>query len=406
MNKITISRRLNRIRPSLTLEATARVKALRASGCDVIALSTGSPDFDTPDHIIKAAWAAMQRGETKYTDVPGTEAVRNAAAKTISRDTGVDYGSEEVMISTGGKQIIFNAVFSTVNAGDEVLIPAPCWVSYPDIVSLAGGVSRFLPCPAESGFKLQAEQLETAVTPDTKWLILNNPCNPSGAVYSQQDLGPLCDVLQDHPHVLILEDNTYNKISFDTSVPASMVRVEPALKERTVMMNSCSKAYAMTGWRIGFCGAPPDLIRAMSKLQGQSTSNAASVSQAAAVEALSGDQSALHRMIESYRNRRDVALRILAGAPRLKCNAPEGALFLFPDITPLIGRTTRGGTRITDDKTFAQALLEEEGVGVVPGSAFMYPNHVRLSFAVAPAALEAGCRRIVRFIRNTAPPKI
>jgi len=391
------SQRLALIQPSLTAEATARINAMKAAGRDIIALTSGTPDFDTPEPIKQAAIAAMARGETKYTEVAGSARLRQIVADKFRRDAGIDYGFDEVMVSSGGKQIIFNAMLATIDPGDEVIIPAPCWVSYPDIAALAEGKPVIVPCSADHGFKLQADQLEAAITPQTRWLVLNNPCNPSGAVYSAADLRPLCDVLLRHPHVLILADDIYEKIVF-TGVPVpSLVAVEPRLKARTVTMNGCSKTYAMTGWRLGFSGAPAPLIKAMTKLQGQSTTSASSISQAAACAALSGPLDEIDDMVHSYRERRDLALGLIRRAPGLSCAEPEGAFYLFPSIAGCIGATTPGGRRIEDDVTFAEALVEEGGVGVVHGSAFLYPGHLRISYSVDRAALEEGCRRIVRF---------
>jgi aspartate aminotransferase len=391
------SQRLARIQPSLTAEATARMNAMKAEGRDIVVLTSGTPDFDTPEHIRQAAIAAMARGETRQTDVAGSIRLRQIVADKFKRDSALDYSLDEVMVSSGGKQIIFNALLATIDPGDEVIIPAPCWVSYPDIVALGEGRPVIVPCASENGFKLQAEQLEAAFTARTRWFILNNPCNPSGAVYSEAELRPLCAVLLRHPDVLILTDDIYENIVFTGRPAPTLAAVEPRLKDRTVTMSGCSKSYAMTGWRLGFCGAPAPLIKAMTKLQGQSTTSASSISQAAACAALSGPQDDIDDMVHSYRERRDLALGLIRRAPGLSCGEPEGAFYLFPSIAGCIGATTPAGRRIEDDVTFAEALVEEGGVGVVHGSAFLYPGHLRISYSVDIAALEEGFRRIVRF---------
>jgi len=394
------SQRLARINPSLTAEATARMNALKAAGADVVALTSGTPDFDTPESIKRAAIEAMARGETRSTEIAGTAKLRQIVADKFQRDAGIDYALDEVMVSSGGKQIIFNALLATIDPGDEVIIPAPCWVSYPEIAVLAGGTPVIVPCAADCGFKLQADQLEAAITPRTRWFVINNPCNPSGAVYAEAELRALCDVLLRHPQVLILSDDIYEKVTFDGRAAPTIVQVEPQLKSRTVTMNGCSKTYAMTGWRLGFCGAPAALIKAMTKLQGQSTTSASSISQAAACAALAGPQDAIDAMVQSYRVRRDLALSLLAEAPGLELSVPEGAFYLFPSVRGCIGRTTAAGRTIADDGDFAAALVEEAGVGVVHGGAFLYPGHVRISYSVDAARLEEGCRRIVGFCRQ------
>ncbi|HTQ70982.1 MAG TPA: pyridoxal phosphate-dependent aminotransferase, partial [Acidocella sp.] len=320
-----IADRLNRISPSQTIAISTKARALKAEGRDIISLSAGEPDFDTPAHIKQAAIDAINAGDTKYTDVAGTAALRKAVAAKFLRDSGIDYKPEEVIVSTGGKQVIFNAMLATVQAGDEVIIPTPCWVSYPDIVQLAEGTPVFVPCAQNNGFKMRAEDLEAAITPKTKWVFLNSPSNPTGAAYSAEDLRPICDVLLKHPHVWVFTDDIYEKLTYDGFKPATIVQVEPKLKERTITMNGCSKAYAMTGWRIGFCGAPVQLIKAMDKLQSQSTSNTSSVSQAAAVAALNGPEEALGEMVKIYKERRDLVVDMLNQAQGLNCHKPEGA---------------------------------------------------------------------------------
>lgn len=392
-----IAARMNRISPSQTIAIATKARQLKAQGRDIISLSAGEPDFDTPQHIKQAAIDAIQRGETKYTDVAGTPALRRAVADSFKRDHGVDYKAEEVMVSTGGKQVIFNAMLATVEAGDEVIIPTPCWVSYPDIVQLAEGVPVFVPCGPNAGFKLRAEDLESAITPRTKWLMLNTPSNPTGAAYSAEDLRPICDVLLRHPNIWVFTDDIYAKLVYDGFKPATVVEVEPRLRERTVTMNGCSKAYAMTGWRIGYCGAPVALIKAMDKLQSQSTSNASSISQAAALAALTGPQDAIETMRAAYRERRDMVVEMLNAAEGLTCAKPEGAFYVFPSISGCLGKTSSGGTKITDDEAFVTALLEEQGVAAVHGAAFVYPGHFRVSYATDTASLRDACTRIQHF---------
>ncbi len=392
-----IAARMNRISPSQTIAIATKARQLKAQGRDIISLSAGEPDFDTPQHIKQAAIDAIQRGETKYTDVAGTPALRRAVADSFKRDHGVDYKPEEVMVSTGGKQVIFNAMLATVEAGDEVIIPTPCWVSYPDIVQLAEGVPVFVPCGPNAGFKLRAEDLESAITPRTKWLMLNTPSNPTGAAYSAEDLRPICDVLLRHPNIWVFTDDIYAKLVYDGFKPATVVEVEPRLRERTVTMNGCSKAYAMTGWRIGYCGAPVALIKAMDKLQSQSTSNASSISQAAALAALTGPQDAIEAMRAAYRERRDMVVEMLNAAQGLTCAKPEGAFYVFPSISGCLGKTSSGGTKITDDEAFVTALLEEQGVAAVHGAAFVYPGHFRVSYATDTASLRDACTRIQHF---------
>jgi aspartate aminotransferase len=392
--------RLDRISPSQTIAISTKARALKAEGRDVISLSAGEPDFDTPQFVKDAAIAAIQRGDTKYTDVAGTPGLRRAVAAKFQRDSGIDYKPEEIIVSTGGKQVIFNAMVATLNAGDEVIIPTPCWVSYPDIVTLADGKPVLVPCGQNNGFKLRAEDLEAAITPRTRWFMLNSPSNPTGAAYSAEDLRPICDVLLRHPDVWIFTDDIYDKLTYDGFKPATIVQVEPRLRERTVTMNGCSKAYAMTGWRIGFAGAPVALIRAMDKLQSQSTSNTSSVSQAAAEAALTGPQGFIDEMVAVYQARRDLVVDMLNAAPGITCHKPEGAFYVFPAIHGCIGKTTPKGVRITDDESFVIALLDEEGVAAVHGAAFMYPGHFRISYATGTEALREACTRIQRFCRS------
>ena len=391
-----IADRLDRISPSLTIAMTAKARALKAEGRDIISLAAGEPDFDTPRNVKDAAIAAIERGETKYTDVAGTRALREAVCQKFKRDNNVEYKPEEILVATGGKQVIFDALVATINPGDEAIIPAPCWVSYPDIVALAEGTPVIVPCGPNQGFRMTPEQLEAAITPKTKWLILNNPCNPTGAGYSAAELKALADVLMRHPNVWIFSDDIYEKLTYGMTF-ATLVEVEPRLKDRTVTMNGCSKAYAMTGWRIGFAGAPLKLIKAMDKLQSQSTSNTSSISQAAAIEALTGPQESVEAMRVVYERRRDLVVSMLNQAAGVRCPTPEGAFYVFPDIRGCLGKTSAGGKRIETDEDFCIGLLEETGVAAVHGAAFMFPGHFRISYATDDATLKEACTRIQKF---------
>jgi aspartate aminotransferase len=331
-------------------------------------------------------------GETRYTDVSGTRQLREAIARKFKRDSGLDYKPEEIVVSTGGKQVIFNAMVATLNAGDEVIIPAPCWVSYPDIVSLADGTPVIVEAGPNQGFKITPEQLEAAITPKTKWLMLNNPCNPTGAAYTRDELKALTDVLMRHPDVWVFTDDIYEKLVFGGFEFATVVEVEPRLRERTVTMNGCSKAYAMTGWRLGYAGLPLPLAKAMDKLQSQSTSNTSSITQAAAVEALDGPQDTVEEMRQAFERRRDMVVSLLNEAPGLHCNTPEGAFYVFPSVQGCLGKTTAGGVRLETDEDFVMALLEEAGVATVHGSAFLFPGYMRISYARATRC----CGRPVR----------
>ncbi len=398
-----IADRLTKISPSQTIAISSKARALKAAGRDVISLSAGEPDFDTPDNIKAAAIRAIEAGDTKYTDVSGTPALRRAVAAKFKRDSGLDYAPEEIIVSTGGKQVIYNAMVATLNPGDEVIIPSPCWVSYPDIVALAEGTPVIVPCGQNNSFKLRAEDLEAAITPRTKWFFLNSPSNPTGAAYSAEDLRPIADVLLRHPDVWIFTDDIYEKLTYDGFEFATIAQVEPRLRNRTVTMNGCSKAYAMTGWRIGFAGAPVSLIKAMDKLQSQSTSNPSSISQAAAVEALNGPQDTIDSMAAVYKVRRDLVVDALNAIPGLSCHRPEGAFYVFPGLHGCIGKTTAAGTKITNDEDFVVALLEEHGVATVHGSAFMYPGHFRISYATDTESLRTACARIAQFCTAMTP---
>jgi aspartate aminotransferase len=389
--------RLDRVSPSQTIAISSKARALKAAGRDIISLSAGEPDFDTPQNVKDAAIRAIQAGDTKYTDVSGTAALKQAVIAKFKRDSNLDYAPSEVMVSTGGKQVIFNAMLATLNAGDEVIIPAPCWVSYPDIVSLADGKPVIVPCGENSGFKLRPEDLEAAITPKTRWLILNSPSNPTGAAYSAAELRGLANVLLRHPDVWVLTDDIYEKLVYDGFEFATLAQVEPELKSRTLTMNGCSKAYAMTGWRIGFCGGPAPLIKALDKLQSQSTSNTSSISQAAAVEALNGSQDFLKGWTDTYRARRNLVVEMLNKAEGIHCATPEGAFYVFPSVAGCLGKTSRSGVVIRDDEAFVTALLEEEGVAAVHGAAFMFPGYFRISYATDTESLTKACQRIQHF---------
>jgi len=391
-----IADRLDRISPSLTIAMTSKARALKAEGRDIISLAAGEPDFDTPRNVKDAAIAAIERGETKYTDVAGSMALRKAVAEKFKRDNNLDYKPEEILVATGGKQVIFDAIVATINPGDEAIIPAPCWVSYPDIVSLAEGTPVIVPCGPNQGFKMTPEQLEASITPKTKWLILNNPSNPTGAGYTAEELKGLAEVLLRHPDVWIFSDDIYEKLTYGIRF-ATIAEVEPRLKDRTVTMNGCSKAYAMTGWRIGFAGAPLKLIKAMDKLQSQSTSNTSSISQAAAIEALTGQQESVEEMRKVYQRRRDLVVGMLNKADGVRCPTPEGAFYVFPDIRGCLGKVSATGKAIETDEDFCLALLEEQGVATVHGAAFMFPGHFRISYATDDESLADACTRIQKF---------
>ncbi|MBR0828640.1 pyridoxal phosphate-dependent aminotransferase [Bradyrhizobium manausense] len=391
------AQRLDRIKASATSAVRAAAAQLASEGRDIMRVSVGEPDFDTPENIRRAAIAAIQAGQTRYTEVSGTLALRRAAARYFHRQHGITYDPDEIIVSTGGKQVIFNALLATVDPGDEVIIPTPCWVSYPEITTLAEGRPVLVPTVREQNFRMSGAQLEAAITSKTKWLILNNPSNPTGAVYDEASLRPLTDVLLRHPNVWILTDDIYEQLTYDGVKAASVAGIEPKLRERTVTMNGCSKGWAMTGWRIGFAGAPSPLIRAMDKLQGQSTTNASSVSQAAAVEALEGPQDHVEVMRCTYQRRRDMVLDVLDGVPGLVCSRPQGAFYVFPSIEGCLGKQSPNGRTIATDEDFVTAILLEEGVALVPGSAFLCPGTFRLSYAAADDILREACARIRRF---------
>jgi aspartate aminotransferase len=395
-----LSSSLGRIKPSPTIAVTNLARELKAQGRDVIGLGAGEPDFDTPDHIKEAAIAAIRRGETKYTAVDGTPELKRAIADKFKRENGLDYRPEEITVGTGGKQVLYNAFMATLDPDDEVVIPAPYWVSYPDMVLLAGGTPKFVSCPEQTGFKLRPEDLDEAITPKTKWVILNSPNNPTGAAYSAQELKALTDVLLRHPHVWLMTDDMYEHLVYDGFTFATPAQVEPALKDRTLTVNGVSKAYAMTGWRIGYAGGPKELIKGIGIVQSQSTSNPSSVSQAAAVAALTGDLSFLPERNAVYQERRDLVVDRLNRAPGLRCHRPEGAFYVYPSCAGVIGRRTAKGVALATSEDFARELLNEEGVAVVHGSAFGLDPYFRISYATSTAQLEEACARIIRFCEN------
>ncbi|MGF6861496.1 aspartate aminotransferase [Rhodobacteraceae bacterium MBR-64] len=392
-----LSDMLSRVKPSPTIAVTNKARELKAAGRDVIGLGAGEPDFDTPDNIKAAAKAAIDAGHTKYTAVDGIPELKAAICAKFLRENGLTYQPEQVSVGTGGKQVLYNALIATINPGDEVLIPAPYWVSYPDMVLLAGGVPVVAPAGMETGFRLTPEALEAAITPKTKWLIFNSPSNPTGAGYKWDELKALTDVLLRHPHVWVMTDDMYEHLTFGNFKFCTPAQVEPALYDRTLTVNGVSKAYAMTGWRIGYAAGPVDLIKAMAKVQSQSTSNPCSVSQYAALEALSGPQDFIAANNKVFERRRDLVVRMLNEAPGIECPVPEGAFYVYPSVAGCIGKTSAGGAKITDDEAFATALLEEQGVAVVFGAAFGLSPHFRVSYATSDEALKAACERIRAF---------
>ncbi len=391
---------LNRIQPSATIGISQKAMELKAAGQDVIGLSAGEPDFDTPDNIKQAAIDAIQAGKTKYTAVDGIPELKQAIVDKFKRENGLDYTLAQVSVGTGGKQVLFNALLATINPGDEVIIPAPYWVSYPDIVRLAGGVPVAIGTTLEDDFKLRAGDLEAAITAKTKWLIFNSPSNPSGAAYSHKDLKALTDVLMRHPDIWVLTDDIYEHLVYDDFEFATPAQVEPGLYERTLTMNGVSKAYCMTGWRIGYGAGPATLIKAMAKLQSQSTSNPSSISQWAAVEALNGPQDFIAANNKVFKERRDLVVSMLNQANGLSCPTPDGAFYVFPSCQGAIGKTAPSGKVIGNDEDFVTELLAGEGVAAVHGSAFGSSPFLRISYATSTAALEDACTRIQRFCGN------
>ena len=391
---------LGRIKPSPTIAVTDKARALKAAGRDVIGLGAGEPDFDTPDNIREAAKRAIDAGHTRYTQVDGISELKTAIASKFKRENSLDYKPSQISVGTGGKQVIFNALAVTLNPGDEVIIPAPYWVSYPDMVILTGGTPVAIDTTLERGFKIQPEALDRAITPKTKWLILNSPSNPTGAAYTRAELKKLTDVLIRHPQVWILTDDMYEHLVYDDFTFSTVAQIEPGLYERTLTLNGVSKTYCMTGWRIGYGGGPEPLIKAMSTYQSQSTSNPCSIAQWAAVEALTGPQGFIAKHNRVFKERRDLVVSMLNQARGISCPKPDGAFYVYPSCAGTIGKTAPSGKRLERDDDFVRELLEAEGVAVVQGSAFGAGPAFRISYATKTEDLEEACRRIQRFCGN------
>lgn len=391
---------VNRITPSATMGVSAKARALAAEGRNIIILSQGEPDFDTPQNIKDAAIKAINAGKTKYTDADGMPELKDAVVAKFKRENDLEYKRSQITIGSGGKQVLFNALMATINPGDEVVIPAPCWVSYADIVQLCGGTPVFANCSIDDGYKLRPEVLDKAITPKTKWFMFNAPSNPTGAAYTRDELKALTDVVLKHTHVWVMTDDMYEHLLFDGLEFFSIAQVEPKLYERTLTVNGLSKAYCMTGWRIGYAGGPEPLIKQMGKLQSQSTSNPCSISQWAGVEALNGPQTFIKPNAEKFRERRDLVVSMLNQANGLKCPKPQGAFYVYPSCAGTIGKTTKSGKKIATDEDFAIGLLEEEGVAAVHGAAFAMSPFFRVSYALDNKSLEEACHRIQRFCGN------
>jgi aspartate aminotransferase len=393
---ITISTRLQRIKPSPSSMAGQRARELKAQGADVVGLTSGEPDFDTPENIREAAYRAMKEGKTKYTDVGGTPALKDAIVDKFRRENSLEYSAEEVIVSTGAKQVVFNAFMSTIDPGDEVIISAPYWVSYPDIALLAEGRPVFVESLAANNFKMLPQDLEQKITDKTRWVVLNYPNNPSGAVYSRDELAGLAAVLMKHPRVMVLTDDIYEHIIYDGKEYATIAAVEPGLKDRTLTVNGVSKSYAMTGWRLGYAAGPAELIKSMVKLQSQSTSNASSISQAAAIEALTGPQDFIKDRLKIYAERRAYVTSRINKIPGLHCHMPEGAFYVFPLCQDLFGAKTQAGQVLENGDDFVRYLLESERLVVLQGAAYGMPSHFRISFAASMELLAEGCDRLER----------
>ncbi|MFT4069123.1 pyridoxal phosphate-dependent aminotransferase [Paraburkholderia sp.] len=389
--------RLDNVPVSASAALTAMARDIRQQGANVIPLSLGEPDFDTPAHVVEAAHAAALRGDTRYPPQPGTPELKAAIRRKFQRDNQLDYALDEIMVANGGTQIVFDAFMASIDPGDEVIVPAPYWISYTNIVRFAGGTPVAVDCPESNGFKLRLDDLEAAITPRTKWLVLNFPNNPTGAVCSRDEMKGIAELLLRHPHVLVLTDDMYEHIIYDGAKFCTLVEVEPALCERVLTVNGVSKTYAMTGWRVGFCAGPKPLLQAMLNVQGQATNGICTVAQAAAVAALDGPQDLLRERCESYRVRRDLVMNLLADAPGLRYRKPGGAFYIFPSMAAHIGKRTKGGTLIRDDKDFVLALLQEKHVATVYGAAYGMGGYFRISYAADVALLTEACRRIVEF---------
>lgn len=392
-----LAERLKRAPVAPTIAMTIKARAMRAEGIAVIALTIGEPDFDSPRHAIEAGYQAALRGDTKYPPQDGQPALKQAIQRKFQRDNGIDYALDEIAVSNGGKQVIFNALMATLDDGDEVIIPAPYWGAYPLMTRVIGGTPVIVNCPQNNGFKLRPEDLEAAITPRTKWLVLNFPNNPTGAAATQEDLQAVAAVMLRHPHVWVMSDDMYEHLRFDGQPHASLVAVEPRLRERVLTVSGVSKTYAMTGWRIGFCAGPKALIKAMVNMQGQVAAGVSTVGQAAAAAALDGPQDDVPRMVDAYRRRRDMVVAALNRAPGMVCHRPDGAFYVYPNVAGCLGKTTPAGTRLDTDEDFALALLEEQHVAVVHGAAFGMSPYVRISYATDDASLATACDRIVAF---------
>ena len=392
-----LSDNISRIKPSATMAVTNKARELKAAGKDIIGLGAGEPDFDTPENIKTAAINAINDGDTKYTAVDGTPSLKKAIIEKFKRENNLVYLADQISVGTGGKQIIFNALLATVNPGDEVIIPAPYWVSYPDIVDFAGGESIIVKCNETSNFKITAEQLEENINKNTKWFILNSPSNPTGSCYTESELSEISKVIEKFPHVNVMTDDIYEHLVYDDFVFKTISEVNPNIKNQTLTINGVSKAYAMTGWRIGYAAGEQKLIKAMGKLQSQSTSNPSSVSQAAAVEALNGDQSFLKTRAEVFKKRRDYVVNALNKIDGVSCEMPEGAFYVFPNCSGIIGKKTKNGKILDNDEDVVTALLEDAGVAVVQGSAFGLEGYFRISYATSDELLSSACNRISEF---------
>ena len=391
-----VAKRMSVIRPSATVALNTKALELKAAGRDVIGLAAGEPDFDTPENVAEAGIAAIRAGDTKYTAPDGRPELKAAIARKLKRENGLDYEPAQVTVGNGGKHVLFNAFTASLDPGDEVVIPAPYWTSYPEMVLLCGGEPVIVPCPAEAGFKMGPGLLEAAITPKTKWVLLNSPSNPSGAAYGRDEMKALTDVLLRHPHVWILTDDMYEHVVYDGFEFVTPAQVEPGLLDRTLTVNGVSKAYAMTGWRIGYAAGPIQLIKAMGTVQSQSTTNPSSISQTAAVEALDGPQDFIPARAAAFQGRRDLVVSMLNQAQGITCNTPEGAFYVFPSCAGCLGRATPEGGTIGSDEDFCAYLIDAEGVVTVPGSAFGLSPHFRISYATDDATLEEACRRIQR----------
>ena len=394
---VKLSNSINRIKPSATMAVTQRARELKSQGKDIIGLGAGEPDFDTPEHIKEAAIAAIKRGDTKYTAVDGTPELKTAIRGKFQRENNLDYNLDEISVGTGGKQIIFNAFAVTLNKGDEVVIPVPYWVTYPDVVNYFDAQPIFVECSELNNFKIKPDQLEESITPSTKWFILNSPSNPTGACYTKEEIEDIAAVLKKNPQISILTDDLYEHLIYGDTKFHTIAEVAPNLKDRVLTLNGVSKAYAMTGWRIGYAGGNKDLIKAMGKLQSQSTSNPTSISQAAAVEALNGDNSFIAERNQIFKNRRDQLLESLNNMTGISCNTPNGAFYVFPSCKEIVGKKTKDGKVISNDEDFVSALLNYAGVAVVQGSAFGLEGYFRISYATSDENLQNACERLSKF---------